>query len=88
MSKKGQLVVPSGIRNALDLNPEDTFVAYGTGNYVVFKKVDIEELRKEFRDLVELTSKIARERGITDEVVIDEIAEYRKEKRRKDEDSS
>ena len=40
MSKKGQLVVPLSLRKILGFEPEDKFIAYGTDDYVVFKKVE------------------------------------------------
>lgn len=83
MSKKGQLVVPVELREMLGLNPEDTFIAYGDEDYVIFKKVELPSLKKEFEEIVKITSKIAQEAGITEDVVMDEIRAYRKEKRKK-----
>ncbi len=81
MSKKGQIVVPKSIREALGLSPEDRFVAYGKDDYVVFKKIDFPELRREFRNLVRATTKIAKERGIREGDIEKEITAYRKKNR-------
>lgn len=81
MSKKGQIVVPKSIREALGLSPEDRFVAYGKDDYVVFKKIDFPELRREFRNLVRATTKIANGGGITEGDIEKEITAYRKKNR-------
>ena len=81
MSKKGQLVVPTTLRKLLGLEPEDKFIAYGTDDYIIFKKVELPTLRKEYEALVKATSKIAKKRGITVETVEAEIADYRRKKR-------
>lgn len=83
MSKKGQLVVPAELRGMLGLNPEDTFIAYGDEDYIIFKKVELPSLKKEFEEIVKITSKIAKEAGITEDVVMEEIRAYRKEKAKK-----
>ncbi|MBN2459171.1 AbrB/MazE/SpoVT family DNA-binding domain-containing protein [Candidatus Woesearchaeota archaeon] len=51
MSGKGQLVVPQGIRESLKLEPGERFVAFAVPEGVLFKKVDIPELKKEYSDL-------------------------------------
>ena len=83
MSKKGQLVVPAELRNMLRLNPEDKFIAYGDEDYIIFKKVELPSLKKEFEEIVKITSKIAKESGITEDIVMEEIEAYRKEKKKK-----
>ncbi len=81
MSKKGQIVVPKSIREALGLSPEDKFIAYGKEDYVVFKKIDFPELRKEFKDLVMTTTRIAKDKGITEADIDKEIEAYRNKNR-------
>ena len=78
MSKKGQLVVPAELRSLLGLNPEDRFIAYGEDDFIIFKKVELPSLQKEFEKIVKITAKVAEEAGITEEMVMDEIKEYRK----------
>ncbi|MFH0816791.1 MAG: AbrB/MazE/SpoVT family DNA-binding domain-containing protein [Methanobacteriota archaeon] len=80
MSKKGQVVIPAELRALLGLNAEDRFIAYGEKDYVIFKRVDFPSVEKEFDKLVKATSKLAKEAGITEEVVMEEIREYRKKR--------
>jgi len=52
MSEKGQLVVPQSIRDSLNLNPGERFVAFPLSDGVVFKriempKIDFETLAKD-----------------------------------------
>jgi bifunctional DNA-binding transcriptional regulator/antitoxin component of YhaV-PrlF toxin-antitoxin module len=82
MSRKGQLVVPQELREALGFNAEDMFLAYGVKDYVLFKKVKLPTLKKEFEELVNETSQIAQRSGITEETVNAEIRNCRKTKRR------
>jgi len=82
MSKKGQLVIPASIRKMLKLHLGDKFIAYGKEDYIVFKKIELPSLRKEFEEIAELTTRIAGEQGITEEDVGEEIKKYRKEKRK------
>lgn len=77
MSKKGQLVVPKEIRDKLKLSPEDRFIALGEKDYVVFKRVKLPQLRKEFEKLAAIASEIAAERGISAKDVKREIETYR-----------
>lgn len=81
MSKKGQVVVPKSIRETLGLSPEDKFIAYGKDDYVIFKKIDFSELRKEFKDLVLTTTRIAKDKGTTEADIDKEIEAYRKKNR-------
>jgi len=83
MSKKGQLVVPKALREKLGLSPQDRFIAYGSGDYVIFKKVELPSLMKEFEEIAEIASTIAKKRGITEDDVVEEVRKYREEKRAK-----
>ena len=51
MSEKGQLVVPQKIRRKEGLKSSDRFVAIGIKGGVLFKKVDISEIKIEFDSL-------------------------------------
>ena len=81
MSRKGQLVVPMTLRKILGLEPEDRFIAYGADDYIIFKKVELPALKKEYEKLVKATAEIAKKRGITTKTVEAEIASYRRKKK-------
>jgi len=51
MSEKGQLVVPRRIREKEGFNSSDRFVAIEVKDGVLFKKVDIPEVKIEFESL-------------------------------------
>ena len=48
MSPKGQLVVPREIRAKEDFKPSDRFVAFGVKGGVLFKRVDIPNVKTKF----------------------------------------
>ena len=48
MSDKGQLVVPQGIRESLNLNPGENFVAFQLTDGVLFKKVELPKVKLDF----------------------------------------
>lgn len=51
MSPKGQLVVPKEIREKEKFEPTDRFVAVGIRGGVVFKRVNIPNVKAEFMSL-------------------------------------
>ena len=82
MSKKGQIVIPASIRAMLKLKLGDKFIAYGKEDYIIFKRIELPSLRKEFEEVVTLTTKLAKEQGITEKDVEEEIKKYRGEKQK------
>ena len=51
MSPKGQLVVPRDIRAKEKFQPSDRFVAFGVKGGVVFKRVNMPDVKAEFESL-------------------------------------
>ena len=51
MSPKGQLVVPQEIREAEDFGPGDRFVAVPIREGVLFKKIEMPNIKVEFEKL-------------------------------------
>ena len=51
MSPKGQLVVPREIRSKENFKPSDRFVAFGVKGGVLFKRVNIPNVKAEFDSL-------------------------------------
>jgi AbrB family looped-hinge helix DNA binding protein len=65
MSDKGQLVVPLGIRESLNLNPGERFVALEMGEGVYFKKVDVSSIKKEFEKVSKEVSQTLKKSNVT-----------------------
>jgi len=64
MSPKGQLVVPKDIREKEHFNPEDRFVAVRINGGVIFKRVNIPDVKVEFKSLARDIEEHFRERNI------------------------
>jgi antitoxin PrlF len=77
MGTKGQLVVPKSIRDKIGLKPKDKFLVMGDKDFVFFKKVKIPSIKEDFERITRAASKIAEERGITDEDIAEEIKRVR-----------
>ncbi len=67
ISSKGQVVIPSKIREALGLEEGSRLVVTTIDDIVVLKKIKIEDLKEKFKRLTEKGEKFAKERGIKDE---------------------
>lgn len=81
ISSKGQVVIPSHIRQELGLEEGSQLAISKVDNFVVLKKVDIKDLKEEFRKLTEIGSKHAKKIGIkSEEDVVRIIHESRKAK--------
>lgn len=63
MSKKGQLVVPSDIRNEEELKSSDRFIAFPVENGVVFKKIEL-DLEEEYEELSKEVKKRFKEKEL------------------------
>ncbi len=77
MGTKGQLVVPKSIRDRLGLKARDRFIVTGGRDFVLFKKIRIPSIKEDFERITKATSKIAEERGITDNDIVKEIRRVR-----------
>jgi len=64
MSPKGQLVVPKEIRIKEKFESSDRFVAFGVKDGVLFKKVDIPDVKVEFKSLSKEIAKHFKERKV------------------------
>ncbi len=68
MSKKGQLVVPKGIREKENLEPSDKFIAIPIKDGVIFKRINI-DLKKEYKELKEKLRQRFEEEEISEDIV-------------------
>jgi bifunctional DNA-binding transcriptional regulator/antitoxin component of YhaV-PrlF toxin-antitoxin module len=64
MSPKGQLVVPREIRSKENFKPSDRFVAFGVKGGVLFKRVNIPDVKAEFDSLSKEIAKQFREKKV------------------------
>ena len=69
MSPKGQLVVPQEIRNKEHFKPTDRFVAVGIKGGVVFKRVNIPDVKIEFQSLSKEIAQQFKERKVSQDDV-------------------
>ena len=67
ISSKGQVVIPSKIREELDLEEGTRLVVTRIDNIVLLKKIQIENLKEEFKILTKKGEKFAKEKGISNE---------------------
>ena len=81
MSPKGQLVVPRDIRIMEKLKPSDRFVAFGIKGGVLFKRVNIPDVRVEFESLSREIAKQFKERGVKEKDAEEAIRWARRKRR-------
>jgi AbrB family looped-hinge helix DNA binding protein len=78
LSKRGQIVVPQKVRKDLGLAEGDRFLVYGTGDAIVFKKMDLPSV-EELERLTSWGRKFAETKRITRRKVAKAIKELREE---------
>ena len=81
MSPKGQLVVPREIRIKEKFQPRDRFVAFSVKGGVLFKRVNIPDVRVEFESLSREIAKQFKEREVKEKVVEGAIRWVRQKRR-------
>ena len=67
VSSKGQVVIPREIRKTLGLKEGSRLAVDNLNNVIIMKKVDIEDLKREFKKLTKRGEKFAKEKGILNE---------------------
>ena len=64
MTTKGQVVIPAGIREELDLSEGTQLVVSRMGDLVLMKKISITDPKKEFEELTKRGSAFAKKKGV------------------------
>jgi len=82
LSTKGQLVLPNDLRKNLSLEPGDKLVAYWSNGSIVLKKLEL-PTESDFEKEIDKTVLFAKENGITEQDIANEIKSYRFEKKSK-----
>ncbi|MBI2144213.1 hypothetical protein HYU17_03630 [Candidatus Woesearchaeota archaeon] len=73
MSPKGQLVVPREIRAKEKFKPTDRFVAFGVKGGVLFKRVNIPDVKAEFESLAQEIAEHFKEKKVEEKDVEESI---------------
>lgn len=76
LSSKGQIVVPKELRDKMDLKEGETFIVFGKGDTIVFKRLDIPS-GNEMEKLLVWGENFAKQKGITKEQVVKAVQENR-----------
>jgi AbrB family looped-hinge helix DNA binding protein len=77
MSSRGQIVIPLGIREQMDLREGEKFIVVGESDTVLLKKIAMPSF-KNFDKLIQKTQQFAKEKGITPSDVEGAIKRARK----------
>jgi AbrB family looped-hinge helix DNA binding protein len=67
ISTKGQVVIPSGIRKELGLDIGSSVLVTKLQDFVLLKKIDIPDVKKEFESLAKWGARHAKKLGIKSE---------------------
>ena len=51
ISEKGQIVIPSSLRNQMKIKKSDQFLVFGEGNTIVLKKIEKPAIKKTFDEI-------------------------------------
>ena len=70
-SPKGQVVIPQEIRERLKIKEGTKFAVYGSGDTIVFKRLEI-PTAKDFEKVVDFGVKFARQKGIKEKDVLED----------------
>ena len=65
MSPKGQLVVPQEIREELNFKPSDRFIPFPVKDGVMFKKMEMPDLKAEFNSMAKSIQKKFKDSSIS-----------------------
>ncbi len=82
ISQKGQVVIPQTLRRRLGLRPRTRFLVYGEGDTVLLRKVELPDIREEWRGLKAIVDKrINKLGGMTEKEIEETVRKYRHSKR-------
>lgn len=76
VSSKGQVVLPSGMRNKLDINAGDKLMVYCGEDAIFIKKIKLPS-DDEFLEAIKENMEMAKEAGLTEEDIFETIRESR-----------
>lgn len=83
VSEKGQVVIPLSVRRRLGIKPKTRFVVYGEGDTVIMTRIELPNMREEWKRLRAVIDKrIARYGEISDEEISEIVQKHRHERKR------
>lgn len=81
ISEKGQVVIPQKLRDKLGLTPNTKLLVYGYGDTIIIKRLELLDVERELETLWdEIDKKSADKQTKTEEKILEEIQNYRREK--------
>jgi AbrB family looped-hinge helix DNA binding protein len=84
ISENGQVVIPQKLRDMLGLTPKTKLLVYGYGDTIIMKRLDLPDVESELETLWNaIDKKSAGKPTPTEEEILEEIQDYRREKRKK-----
>lgn len=84
VSDKGQIVIPSHMRNKLGLRPRSKLLVYNVEDTIILKKLTLPDMKKQMQELwSEIDKKIARYGEMSESEIQAVIEKTRAERRRK-----
>lgn len=81
ISEKGQVIIPQKLRDMLGLTPKTKLLVYGYGDTIIMKRLELPDVERELETLWdEIDKKSADKPKPTEDEILEEIQNYRKEK--------
>jgi AbrB family looped-hinge helix DNA binding protein len=79
ISEKGQVVIPSALRNQMKIKKSDQFLVFGEGNTIILKKIEKPAVKKTFDEMVKPIREAVKKEGFSRSDLDKLIKEVRKE---------
>ena len=67
ISEKGQVVIPSSLRNQMKIKKSDQFLVFGEGNTIILKKIEKPAVKKTFDEVAKPLRQAAKKSGFSRE---------------------
>ena len=84
VSDKGQIVIPSYMRNKLGLKPRSKLLVYNIEDTIILKKLTLPDMKREMQELwSEIDKKIAKYGEMSESEIQEAIEKTRAERRKK-----
>lgn len=84
VSDKGQIVIPSSMRNKLGLKPRSKLLVYNVEDTIILKKLALPDMKKEMQELWrDIDKRIEKYGEMSGEEINNVVRKYRAERRRR-----